>query len=136
MIVRKCSQGHNIRLHRNSTPGASRTKKYRDGTTETLTYPSAKNYFVVVDSEISKQTDSFKVAEEFYHTECGKKHSNRHGRLVIGKTKLINCVATVKEDYPSSDDTKDTIKSFLDLRSVEYSTKDTKDKLLDMVGAL
>ena len=57
MIIRKCSQGHNIRLHRNSTPGASRTKKYRDGTTETLTYPSAKNYFVVVDGEISKQTD-------------------------------------------------------------------------------
>ena len=136
MIVRRCSQGHKIRLYRNSTPGVSRTRKYKDGTTETLAYPSSFNYFVMVDDKIEKKTNSFKSAEEFYHEECGKKHSNRHGRLIIGKTKLINCVATVKEEYPSSSDTKDVIKNFLDMRDVEYSNSDSKDKLLERVNNL
>ena len=52
MIVRRCSQGHRVRIHRNTTPGATRTKTYADGSTETLTYPSSYTYFVDVDGEI------------------------------------------------------------------------------------
>ena len=61
MIIRKCSQGHRIRLHRNTTPNAVRTKTYADGTVETLTYPSGGyDYFVEVDGEVVKRSDSFK----------------------------------------------------------------------------
>ena len=94
MIIRRCSQGHRIRIHRNATPGVTRTKKYHDGSTETLTYPSSYNYFIEVDGDILKKTDRFKTAEEFYDAECSKKHGDTHGRLIIGKTKLINgCTA-------------------------------------------
>ena len=55
MIVRRCSQGHRIRIHRNATPGVTRIKKYRDGSTETLTYPSSYNYFVDVDGSVEKK---------------------------------------------------------------------------------
>ena len=136
MIVRRCSQGHRIRIHRNATPGVTRTKKYRDGSTETLTYPSSYNYFVDVDGSVEKKTNSFKVAEEFYNDECAKKHSDIHGRLIIGKTKLINGVATVKDDYPSESNTKDAIKEFLSVRNIEYSESDTKDALLAKVSEL
>mgnify|MGYP003144695889 FL=1 len=136
MIIRRCSQGHRIRIHRNATPGVTRTKKYRDGSTETLTYPSSYNYFVDVDGSIEKKTNSFKTAEEFYNDECAKKHSDTHGRLIIGKTKLINGVATVKDDYPSASNTKDAIKEFLSVRNIEYSESDTKDALLAKVSEL
>ena len=136
MIVRRCSQGHRIRIHRNATPGVTRIKKYRDGSTETLTYPSSYNYFVDVDGSVEKKTNSFKTAEEIYDAECSKKHSDTHGRLIIGKTKLINGVATVKADYPSESDSKDTIKEFLSVRNIEYLDNDTKDALLAKVNEL
>ena len=94
MIVRRCSQGHRIRLHRNTTKGVTRKKTYKDGTVETLTYPSAYNYFLDVDGEIVKKSNSFKVIEEEYVKECSKKHSDGHGRLIIGKHKLVDGVAT------------------------------------------
>ena len=136
MIVRRCSQGNRVRIYRNATPGVTRTKKYHDGSTEVLTYPSSYNYFVEVDGDILKKTDSFKTAEEFYDAECSKKHGDTHGRLIIGKTKLINGVATVKADYPSASDTKDTIKEFLSVRNIEHSASDTKDALLEKVSEL
>ena len=136
MIIRRCSQGHRIRIHRNATPGVTRTKKYHDGSTETLTYPSSYNYFVDVDGSVEKKTDSFKTAEEFYNVECAKKHSDTHGRLIIGKTNLINGVATVKDDYPSASNTKDSIKEFLSVRNIEYSVSDTKDALLARVSEI
>ena len=76
MIVRRCSQGHRVRIHRNTTPGATRTKTYSDGSTETLAYPSSYDYFVDVDGSVAKKTNSFKVAEEFYVAECAKKHGD------------------------------------------------------------
>jgi len=136
MILRRCSQGHRVRIHRNATPGVTRIKKYRDGSTETLTYPSSYSYFVDVDGSVEKKTDSFKTAEEFYNAECAKKHSDIHGRLIIGKTKLINGVATVKDDHPSASNTKDAIKEFLSVRNIEYSESDTKDALLAKVSEL
>ena len=53
--VRRCSQGHRVRLHRNTTKGLTRVKTYPDGTKETLTYPSSYDYFVDVDGEIKKK---------------------------------------------------------------------------------
>ena len=79
MIIRRCSQGHRIRIHRNTTKGVTRKKTYKDGTIETLTYPSAYNYFLDVDGEIVKKSNSFKVIEEEYVKECDKKHSDSHG---------------------------------------------------------
>ena len=136
MIIRRCSQGHRVRIYRNTTPSITRTKKYSDGSTETLTYPSSYNYFVDVDGSVEKKTNSFKTAEEFYNDECAKKHSDTLGRLIIGKTKLINGVATVKDDYPSESNTKDAIKEFLSVRNIEYSESDTKDALLAKVSEL
>ena len=83
MIVRRSSQGYRIRIHRNTTPGATRTKTYPDGSTETLTYPSSYTYFVDVDGEIVKKSNSFKTIEEFYVDECAKKYDNGHGSLII-----------------------------------------------------
>ena len=66
MIVRRCSQGHRVRLHRNTTKGAKRTKTYPDGSTETLTYPSSYDYFVEAESLIAdarlklKETETIK----------------------------------------------------------------------------
>jgi len=97
VIVRRCSQGHRIRIHRNRTKGSTRIKTYKDGTVETLTYPSSYNYFLDVEGDIVKKSNSFKVIEEEYVKECAKKHDNGHGRIIIGKHKLVNGIATEYE---------------------------------------
>lgn len=133
MIIRRCSQGHRVRIHRNSTPGAQRTKTYADGSTETLTYPSAYDYFVDVDGSIEKKSNSFKVAEEFYVAECAKKHSDGHGRLIVGGHHIINGVATTQSDYPTDSNTKTEIKDFYDKRDISYSSSETKSELLSRI---
>ena len=133
MILRRCSQGHRVRIYRNTTPGISRTKKYKDGSTEVLTYPSSYSYFVEVDGNVEKKTNSFKTAEEFYDAECVKKHSDNHGRLVIGKHHLINNVATSQSDYPTDSNTKTEIQTFYDVRNINYSASDTKAELLSRI---
>ena len=95
MIIRRCSQGHRVRIHRNTTPNAKRTKTYPDGTVETLTYPSSYTYFIDVDGNIVKKSNSFKVIEEEYVKECAKKHSDGHGRIIIGKHKLVDGIVEV-----------------------------------------
>ena len=70
MIIRRCSQGHRVRVHRNTTPGATRVKTYPDDSVETLTYPSSSTYFVDVDGTVAKESDSFETVEEFYVSEC------------------------------------------------------------------
>ena len=93
MLIRKCSQGHEIKVYRNTTPNAVRKKTYADGTVETLTYPSGGyDYFLMVDGSISKRSDSWKNIEEEYVKQCAKVHENGHGRVLIGKHKLENCV--------------------------------------------
>ena len=133
MIVRRCSQGHRIRVHRNTTPGAKRTKNYQDGSTETLTYPSSYKYFVDIDGEVAKKSNSFKVAEEFYVAECAKKHSDGHGRLIVGGHHLINGVATTQNDYPTNSNTKSEIKDFYDKRGISYGSSETKSELLSRI---
>ena len=133
MIVRRCSQGHRVRIHRNTTPGAVRTKTYADGSTETLTYPSSYDYFVDVDGTVAKKTNSFKTAEEFFVDECAKKHGDGHGRLIVGGHHIINGVATTQSDYPTDSNTKAEIKDFYDKRGVVYGGSETKSELLTRI---
>ena len=137
MIVRRCSQGHRVRLHRNTTPNAVRQKTYADGTVETLTYPSSRyDYFVEVDGTIKKRSDSFKTIEEYYVSECAKKHGDGHGRVLIGKHHLVNGVATSQSDYPTDANTKAEIKDFYDKRGVSYSSSETKEELLSRIAPM
>ena len=134
MIIRRCSQGHRIRLHKNTTPGVTRTKTYKDGTVETLTYPtSGYDYFVEVDGSVVRRSDSFKNIEEYYVDECAKKHENGHGRALIGKHHLINGIATLQSEYPTDSNTKDEIKDFYDKRGISYSSSETKSELLSRI---
>ena len=133
MIIRRCSQGHRVRVHKNTTPRTTRTKTYADGSTESLTYPSSKDYFVDVDGTVAKTTDSFKVAEEFYVAECAKKHGDGHGRLLAGKHHVVNGVATLQSEYPSDSNTKSEIKDFYDKRGVSYGGSETKSELLSRI---
>jgi len=133
MIVRRCSQGHRVRIHRNTTPGATRTKTYSDGSTETLTYPSSYTYFVDLDGEVVKRSNSFKTIEEYYVNECAKKHGDGHGRLEIGKHHIINGVATSQADYPTDSNTKSEIKDFYDKRNISYGSSETKSELLSRI---
>ena len=133
MIVRRSSQGYRIRIHRNTTPGATRVKTYPDGTKETLTYPSSYNYFVDVDGKIVKKSNSFKVIEEFYVDECAKKYDNGHGRLMVGKHHIINGVATSQSDYPTDANTKSEIQDFYDKRGISYGSSETKSELLSRI---
>ena len=136
MVIRRSSQGENIRIYRNTSPGATKIRKYSDGSTQSVEYPSSYTYFVTVEGSVVKKTNSLKVAEEFYTDECKKKYDNVHGRITIGKHKMIGKVCTAKEDYPTSSNTKDEIKSFLDIRMVDYESDSTKSKLLDIVNGL
>ena len=133
MIVRRCSQGHRVRLHRNTTPSATRVKTYPDGSTETLAYPSSYDYFVDVDGTVAKKSNSFKVAEEFYVSECAKKHGDGHGRLIVGGHHIINGVATSQSDYPTMDNTKAEIQDFYDKRGISYGSSETKSELLSRI---
>ena len=133
MIVRRCSQGHRVRLHKNTTPSATRVKTYPDGSTETLAYPSSYDYFVDVDGTVAKKSNSFKVAEEFYVSECAKKHGDGHGRLIVGGHHVINGVATSQSDYPTDANTKAEIKDFYDKRGISYGSSETKSELLSRI---
>jgi hypothetical protein len=133
MIIRRCSQGHRVRVHRNTTPGVTRVKTYPDDSVETLTYPSSSTYFVDVDGTVAKESDSFETVEEFYVAECAKKHGDGHGRLLVGKHHIINGVATLQSDYPSSSNTKNEIKDFYNKRGVSYDGSETKAELLSRI---
>ena len=133
MIVRRCSQGHRVRLHKNTTPSATRVKTYPDGSTETLAYPSSYDYFVDVDGTVAKKSNSFKVAEEYYVSECAKKHGDGHGRLIVGSHHIINGVATSQSDYPTMDNTKVEIQDFYDKRGIYYGSSETKSELLSRI---
>jgi hypothetical protein len=78
-------------IHKNNKPGMKKTIQLANGDMSTLTYPSAaKDYFVWVDGEVVKRSDSFKTCEKFYVDECAKKHDDGHGRIDIVKHKLVN----------------------------------------------
>ncbi len=133
MIIRKCSQGKRIRLHRNTTPNAIRTKTYADGTVETLTYPSRYDYFVEVDGEVVKRSNSFETIEEYYVDECEDNCGYTHGRLIVGKHQVIGGIATLQSEFPNESNTKAEIKTWYDIRSISYSDSETKAELLSRI---
>jgi len=134
MIIRRCSQGFRVTLHINTTPGVIRTKTYKDGTSETLTYPASRyKYFVEVDGSVAKRSNSFETVEEFYVDECAKKHENGHGRIIIGKHHIINGIATLQSEYPVSSNTKTDIKDFYNKRGISYKSSETKSQLLSRI---
>tara|TARA_Y100001937_G_scaffold114774_1_gene164869 strand:+ start:199 stop:648 length:450 start_codon:yes stop_codon:yes gene_type:complete len=133
MLIRKSSQGHYLRLYRNSTPGAVRKKTYPDGTVETLTYPSRYKYFLVKDGEVIQRSNSWATIEQAYVDQCDDEHGGGHGRLIVGKHHLINAVATSQSDYPTDSNTKAEIKDFYDKRGISYSSSETKSELLSRI---
>ena len=137
MIIRKCSQGHRIRLHRNTTPNAVRTKTYADGTVETLTYPSGGyDYFVEIDGEVVKRSDSFKTIEEYYVSKCEDNCDYSHGRIMVGKHQLIGGIVTSQSEYPDESNTKAEIKTWYDLRGISYGSSETKEELLSRIVSI
>tara|TARA_R100001377_G_scaffold78860_1_gene56779 strand:+ start:237 stop:569 length:333 start_codon:yes stop_codon:yes gene_type:complete len=98
-----------------------------------LAYPSSYTYFVDVDGEVAKRSNSFKTIEEFYVDECEKKHGDGHGRIIIGTHNLINGVATSQSEYPTDSNTKAEIKDFYDKRNISYDSSETKAELLRRV---
>ena len=137
MIIRRCSQGHRVRLHRNTTPNAVRTKTYADGTVETLTYPSSGyDYFVEVDGTVVRRSDNFNTIETYFVSKCADKHDDGHGRVLIGKHKLVNGVATLFSEIPTSSNTVAEIKTFLSARGISYKNSDSKTTLLETVDTL
>ena len=92
MLIRKSSQGHDLKLYRNTTPSSTRTKKYPDGTTETLTYPSRYKYFLTFNGEVIKRSDSWDTIEQAYVDKCEDEHGGGTGRMLIGKHELVNNV--------------------------------------------
>ena len=91
MIIRRCAHNHDVVLHKNTKPEMVKAIKLSDGSMSSVTYPSsAKDYFLWVDGEIIKRSDSFQTCEEEFVKECAKKHSDGHGRIDIVKHKLVN----------------------------------------------
>ena len=91
MIVRRSAQDHDVVIHKKTKPEMVKTIHLSDGSMSSVTYPSsAKDYFLWVDGEIVKRSDSFQPCEEEFVKECAKKHSNGHGRIDIVKHKLVN----------------------------------------------
>ena len=86
-----------------------------------------------VDGDIEKRSNSFKTIEEFYVSECKKKHGDGHGRLLVGKHNLVNGVATTQSEYPTSSNTKSQIKDFYDKRGIVYKNSETKNELLSRI---
>jgi hypothetical protein len=75
MLIRRCAQGHDIKVYRN-------------------TYPSSYKYFLVIDGEIERRSNSWETIEELYVSKCEDKHTTSNGRVIIGKHKLVNHVIT------------------------------------------
>ena len=92
MLIRKSSQGHDLKLYRNSTPGATRTKKYPDGTTETLAYPTSKKYFLTFNGNVIQRSDNWNTIEQAYVDKCQSEHGGGTGRMIMGKHELVNNV--------------------------------------------
>ena len=94
MLIRKSSQGHDLKLYRNTTPGATRTKNYSDGTTEALAYPASKKYFLVFNGEIIQRSDNWNTIEQAYVDKCDDEHGGGKGRMIVGKHKIVNNIIT------------------------------------------
>jgi hypothetical protein len=102
-----------------------------------LTYPSSGyDYFVEVDGSVVKRSDNFNTIETYFVSKCADKHDDGHGRVLIGKHKLVNGVATLFSEIPTSSNTVAEIKTFLSARGISYKSSDSKTTLLETVDTL
>ena len=90
MIIRRCSLDHDIVIHRNNKRGVTKTIQLSDGTLKSLEYPNAYDYFLVVNGEIVKKSNSFEVVETAYVNKCTEIHGSSQGRIDLVKHKLVN----------------------------------------------
>ena len=96
MIVRKCAQDFDVVIHLNNRKGMTKKVALADGTYTSITYPNSKKFFLWVDGEIVKKSDSFKTIEEEYVKEVAKKTPLGQGRIDIVKHKLIDNKVTLR----------------------------------------
>ena len=61
---------------------------------ESLTYPSRYKYFLVLDGEIIRRSNSWATIEQAYVDECESRHGGGTGRMLVGKHKLVDHVIT------------------------------------------
>tara|TARA_R100000697_G_C5447573_1_gene196774 strand:- start:426 stop:716 length:291 start_codon:yes stop_codon:yes gene_type:complete len=92
MLIRKSSKSHDLKLYRNTNPGAIRTKTFPDKSTETVTYPTSGSYFLMLDGKLIKQSDDWNSIEQSYVDECQSLHGGGSGRMLLGKHKLVQNV--------------------------------------------
>ena len=90
MIVRRCAQDFDVVIFLNKNKRMTKVVALADGTTTSITYPNSKKFFLWVDGEIVKKSDSFKTIEEEYVKEVAKKTPLGQGRIDIVKHKLID----------------------------------------------
>tara|TARA_R100000152_G_C6782269_1_gene219453 strand:+ start:358 stop:786 length:429 start_codon:yes stop_codon:yes gene_type:complete len=133
MIIRRSSEGYNVILYRNTTPGATRTRTYSNSTVEEITYPTSYKYFIAIDNEVKKRTNNWETAENFYIDECEKKGYTSHGRAIIGAHIMLGSIITLESEFPTSSNTKTQIQEFMNLRNIKYNSSDTKAELLAIV---
>ena len=97
MLVRKSSRGVDIAIFKNTKPGMLKKIQLENGNIIQITYPSsAKDYFVLVDGNIAKRSDSFKTCEAFYVKEVESQCGESDGRIDIVKHKLVNNQVTLR----------------------------------------
>ena len=90
MIVRRCAFDHDVVIHKNTKKSMTKMIKLSDGTMKSLKYPDSYEYFLVVDGEIVKKSNSFETIETAYVNKCTELHESGHGRIDIVRHKLIN----------------------------------------------
>tara|TARA_R100001443_G_scaffold16333_1_gene26337 strand:+ start:21 stop:311 length:291 start_codon:yes stop_codon:yes gene_type:complete len=96
MIIRKCAQDFDVVIHLNNRKGMIKKVALADGTFASITYPNSKKFFLLVDGEIVKKSDSFKTIEEEYVKEVKKKTPLGQGRIDLVKHKLIDNKVTLR----------------------------------------
>ena len=89
MIIRKCNHDFNIAIYKNTHPNMMKTIQMADGSLKTLSYPSAKGYFLLVNGEIVKQSDSFQTIEKAYIKEVKDNAYETHGHYDLAKHELV-----------------------------------------------
>ena len=89
MIIRKCNHNSDIAIYRNTKPNMIKTIQMEDGSLKSLSYPSAKDYFLLVNGEIVKQSDSFQTIEKEYIKEVKNNAYETHGHYNLVKHELV-----------------------------------------------
>ena len=92
MLIRKCTKGHKVYIF---SPFTDDKVSYKFSDDETVSFDAQnKSYIVTSDGAVVKRSNSWITAQSRYDVECKKEHSDTIGKLMAGKHKLVNGVAT------------------------------------------